>query len=187
MGEGREPLQNGGIAHQHVEPAEALIERRPERVDRLAVGEVERNEGGLAAARPDAIVNLLEPSRAREQKDMRALAGEAGATARPIPREAPVMSAMRSLSRSNSTDFGEEGELLLLRRPFAVPQPCRILAGEAMVGELGMGVVAAVKAHGLVDAVDREELQRVGADEGPHLLEAPWAASSLSWSGVSMP
>ena len=67
------------------------------------------------------------------------------------------MSAMRSLRRSASTDLGEEGELLLLRRAFAVSEARRIFAGEAMVGELGMGGVAALIAHGLVDAVDREE------------------------------
>ena len=35
-----------------------------------------------------------------------------------------------------STDLGEEGELLLGRRSFAIPESRRILAGEAMVGEL---------------------------------------------------
>jgi len=36
-----------------------------------------------------------------------------------------------------------------------------------MVGELWMGVVASVIAHRSVDAVDREELERIGTNEGP--------------------
>jgi hypothetical protein len=38
MGEGREATENGSVADEDVEPAEALIKGRPERVDAFAVG-----------------------------------------------------------------------------------------------------------------------------------------------------
>src|SRR6185437_14847705 len=38
MGEGREATENGGVADEDVEPAEALIKGRAERVDAFAVG-----------------------------------------------------------------------------------------------------------------------------------------------------
>ncbi len=47
----------------------------------------------------------------------------------------------------------------------------RIIAGEAMVGELRPHRIAAGKAHGAVDAVDRQEGQRIGADELAHAFE----------------
>ena len=41
MGEGRQRAQDGRVADQDIEPSEALVERRTERVDGRAVGEVE--------------------------------------------------------------------------------------------------------------------------------------------------
>ena len=52
MGEGRQAAEDGGVADQHIEPAEALIERGAERIDGLAVGEFERNQRGFAARAP---------------------------------------------------------------------------------------------------------------------------------------
>src|SRR6186997_2618949 len=78
-----------------------------------------------------------------------------------------------------STDLGEERELLLRRRAFAIPESRRILTGEAMVGELGMGVVAPLIAHRLVDSVDGEEGEGVGSHEGLHLLEAAMGGEQL--------
>ncbi len=77
MGERREAPENGGIADQHVEPAEALVEGRPERIDPLAVGQVEGDERGLAAALPDRVVDLLERlAGAGDEQHMRALPGK---------------------------------------------------------------------------------------------------------------
>ncbi len=77
VGERRQAPENGGVADQHVEPAEALIERRSERIDGLAVGEVERNERRLAARGPDRVVDLFKRfAVARKQQHMRALARE---------------------------------------------------------------------------------------------------------------
>ena len=101
------------------------------------------------------------------------------ATARPMPREAPVMSAMRSLRRCVVNRPRRGRRAASARRPFAISEPRRIFAGEAMVGELRMGVVAALIAHGLVDAVDREEGEAVGADELPHLFQRAMGGEQL--------
>src|SRR5262245_21916563 len=47
----------------------------------------------------------------------------------------------------------------------------RIGAGEAVVGEFRVGGIAAGLAHGAVHAVDRQERQRIRADDLAHLLE----------------
>src|SRR6516225_9191882 len=90
-----------------------------------------------------------------------------------MPREAPVTSATRSTSGCGiSARFGEQRELAgrgVLRR--AVGQRRRIFAGEAVIGELRTHRIAALLAHGAIDAFDREEGERVGADELPHAFE----------------
>ena len=52
MAERGERPENAGIADQDVEPAEALVQRKPEPVDALVVLEVERDQRGGAAERP---------------------------------------------------------------------------------------------------------------------------------------
>src|SRR5437016_4021193 len=47
----------------------------------------------------------------------------------------------------------------------------RIVAGEAMVGELRPLRIAPLVAHRAVNAFDREEGERIRADEAPHLLD----------------
>jgi hypothetical protein len=77
MGQWPQGAENGGVTDQHVEPAETLVERGSERIDGFAVTEVERNERGLAALRPDLIVDLFQRLVcAREQQHVSALAGE---------------------------------------------------------------------------------------------------------------
>src|SRR5580658_6792885 len=53
----------------------------------------------------------------------------------------------------------------------AVGERSRIFPSEAMVGELRARRVAPLLAHGAVDAVDREEGERIRADELPHTLQ----------------
>ena len=57
----------------------------------------------------------------------------------------------------------------VLRR--AVGKRCRVLAGKTMVGELRTRRIARFFAHGAVDAIDREEGERVRADELPHAFK----------------
>ena len=61
------------LATSDVEPAEALVQRKPEPVDALVVLEVERHQGGGAARALDRVVELLEPADgAGDSDDMRA-------------------------------------------------------------------------------------------------------------------
>src|ERR1700733_389499 len=104
---------------------------------------------------------------------------KANAVARPMPRDAPVMSAMQSAngwdiyrSVSPLARLGEKRELpwrCVLRA--AIGERGRIFPGEAMVGELRTHGIAAFFAHGAVDAVDRKERQGIGADELAHAFE----------------
>ena len=55
----------------------------------------------------------------------------------------------------------------------------RIVAGEAMVGELRPHRIAALIAHGAVDAVDREEGERIRADELAHAFEVVGGGEQL--------
>src|ERR1700721_2237504 len=93
-----------------------------------------------------------------------------------MPREAPVTSAIRSargdIAWLGLTGFGEQRELArrgVLRG--AVGQRGRIFAGEAMIGELRARRIAALLAHGAIDALDRKEGERIGADEFAHAFE----------------
>ena len=52
-----------------------------------------------------------------------------------------------------------------------VGQRGRIVAGEAVVGELRPQRIALLVAHGAVDALDRQERERIGADEVAHAFE----------------
>src|SRR6202451_1026457 len=93
-----------------------------------------------------------------------------------MPREAPVTSAIRSVRGDIAwlglTGFSEQRELArrgVLRR--AVGQRGRVFAGEAMIGELRPHWIAALFAHGAIDALDREKVKRIGADEFAHAFE----------------
>src|SRR4051794_10845835 len=116
-----------------------------------------------------------------------------------MPREAPVTSAIlparggvvigrysyvgpcaglavcrryrRSTVRS-SARFGQQRQLPWPRCLIvAVGERGRIVAGEAVVGELRARRIALLDAHGTVDAVDRQEGKRIRADELAHALE----------------
>ena len=61
MADRRDDPELGGAGDQPVEPAEALEQGAAERVDQLAVGEVERGQGGRRrTARTAGVVDLLE-------------------------------------------------------------------------------------------------------------------------------
>ena len=71
MAERRGGAGNGGIADQDVEPAIALVERRPEPGDALGIPQVERHERRRAAGGADRIVELFEPAHgARDRHDV---------------------------------------------------------------------------------------------------------------------
>ena len=65
MGEGRQAPEDPGVADQNIELAEALIERGSQSIDRLAVGELERDERGFAARSPDRVVDFSKALRLR--------------------------------------------------------------------------------------------------------------------------
>src|ERR1700758_4973204 len=67
--------------------------------------------------------------------------------------------------------FSQQRQLRASRIAELVDETGRIVAGEAMVGELRLSRIAAVIAHGAIDSVDGEEGERVGADKPAHLLE----------------
>ena len=72
----------------------------------------------------------------------------------------------------NSDRFCQQRQLPRARLLCAeVRERGRIVAGEAMVGELRPRRVATRQAHGAIDAIDRQEGQRVGADKFAHALE----------------
>ena len=77
MADRREGAQKARVAQQHVELAEAFIERRTQAIDAGTVRDVERDEGGVAADLLDAVVEFLEaPHGARDGDHVRAFAGE---------------------------------------------------------------------------------------------------------------
>src|SRR5262249_51340368 len=100
---------------------------------------------------------------------------KARAAAAPKPREAPVTSARRPAKRPGeaavttraSGRFDEQRELAILD-PRHVVERDRIVAGEAGVAEGRVVGVAAGQAHGAIEPVDRQEGQRIDADELRH-------------------
>ena len=82
----RERAEDRCIGNEDVEPAEALIERGPERVDRRSVGEVERYEACRAALSADVVIDAPEIGHAAgKQQHMGAFAckSEGNSTAKP--------------------------------------------------------------------------------------------------------
>src|SRR5262249_48619099 len=71
--------EHRGIADEHVEPAETLVDRRAHLVDLVGLAKIERQQRRWRAAGPaDLVIDLLESALgAREQNDLRALGGEA--------------------------------------------------------------------------------------------------------------
>src|SRR6516225_749245 len=98
------------------------------------------------------------------------------AEARPMPREAPVTSAMRPSREGFSP--GCMGSFLgyirqqrkLQRATADVGQGDWVIAGETGVAEAGRGRHPFRLAHGAVEAVHGNEGQAVCADEAAHLL-----------------
>ena len=89
--------EDAGIADQHVEPPVALVERGAEPVDAVVVAQVERHQGGGAAGGLIASSSSSSPPTVRATATTCAPArASASAVAWPMPREAPVTSAMRS-------------------------------------------------------------------------------------------
>src|SRR5262245_40116108 len=77
MGQRRQAAENGGIADEHVEPAEALIQSGSKRIDSLAVGEIEWNERSFAALGSNPIVDLFQSFPCtRDEQDMSTFADE---------------------------------------------------------------------------------------------------------------
>jgi hypothetical protein len=73
----RERAQHAGIAQQHVESPEALVQRRAEAIDARSVGDIERHQRGRAALRLDPVVDFLEAAEgAGDQHAVRTFAGE---------------------------------------------------------------------------------------------------------------
>lgn len=62
MAERRQAAQDAGIADQDVELLPPLVDRGPEAVDRLVVGEIDRHKRRLAAGGTDLVIELLEPA-----------------------------------------------------------------------------------------------------------------------------
>src|SRR3546814_18241527 len=98
--------------------------------------------------------------------------------ASPMPRLAPVISAIRSFRRIGGVSlflavFGEQGELLGTARRAGelVGQADRIVAGEAGIAEGRLGRIARRAAHGAVQALHRQEGEAVGLAELGHLLD----------------
>src|SRR6516162_7675807 len=71
-----------------------------------------------------------------------------------------------------SARLGEQRQLPRRSLPPApIGQRGRIVAGEAVVGELRAQRVALLVAHSAVDALDRQEGERIRADETAHAFE----------------
>src|SRR5580700_9205257 len=84
-------------------------------------------------------------------------------------RPESLAKAQRALLRL--ARLSQQRQLLAPGLPELVDETGRIVAGEAMIGELRLSRVAPGIAHGAIDAVDGEERERVGADEPTHSLE----------------
>src|SRR3989344_4664131 len=106
------------------------------------------------------------------------------ATARPMPRDAPVMTAMRSCKRPviqeiPSGDLGEKRQLTCPLLAVAIDKRRRIVAGETMIRELRMLLVAMGETHGAIEPVHGDECQAVDADIGAHAFEVVVGSEKL--------
>jgi hypothetical protein len=72
------------------------VDGRAEPIDRVEIPEVGGNQRRRAAEPADRVVEFFERAlRARQCDDMRARLASSSATARPMPRDAPVTTAIR--------------------------------------------------------------------------------------------
>ena len=96
----RDDAQLAGGRDQTVEPAVAVEQRAPKRVDQLALVQIEDGERRrLAALPPDRVVQLLESAAgARRQHQLRPLRGAGQGHGRAKPRDAPVTRITRPVS-----------------------------------------------------------------------------------------
>src|SRR5712692_4044124 len=81
-----------------------------------------------------------------------------------LPSRSTRLRQERKLSRRGVGAVGERG---------------RIVAGEAVVGELRAQRVAALLAHGAVDAFDRQEGERIRAEYPAHLRDGVVSCEQL--------
>src|SRR6266446_4668259 len=115
------------------------------------------------------------------------------ATAAPMPREAPVISAILPARRVSpliapTERSGGDGEQRQLHRDLAVVgvgERDRVVAGKAGVAEMRRELVAAGLAHRPIQPVDRDEGEAVDPDELGHLLEVEAGGEELvaRWRG----
>ena len=161
-------------ACRHCRPARRAcpsVRRSRRRAGRCASPslQVERHERGAPpAARISSSSSSSPPRCAPRATTCAPAAASASAAARPMPRDAPVTRAIAAASR-----FVAHG-LSRLRRgatagsgvaPARSVSGGRVVAGEAMVGELRPDRIAPLLAHGPVEAVDREEGEAIDADD----------------------
>ena len=78
MRQGPERAEHAGVADEDVDAAEALVERRAERVDPVELAQIERHERRLGAFGLNRVVEILERADgAGDGDDVRAFAGKA--------------------------------------------------------------------------------------------------------------
>src|SRR5581483_7266133 len=95
----------------------------------------------------------------------------ARAAARPMPRDAPVMSAMRPDKRPlmiQSRKFGQKRKLVFLAA-IGIAGLDRIVAGETGVAEMRRFGIALCGAHGAIEPVHGDKGKTVRIDEPAHL------------------
>src|SRR5262249_47548317 len=136
-----------------------------------------RSKGASAASPPAARTASSvssSPPVVRPRRISRApSAAKRRATAAPMPRDAPVMSAARPATRPlmDLDQLGQQRELRGVGAADDVGEVGRIVAGEAGIAELRRTALAAGLAHRPVEAVDRDEGEAVDADQPAHAVD----------------
>jgi hypothetical protein len=67
--------------------------------------------------------------------------------------------------------LGKQRKLARGRWTFQIAEPCGVIAGKAVIGELRLHRIALVVAHDVVDPLDGEKRQRVAAHILAHFLQ----------------
>ena len=185
MGHRRHRAEYGGIADQGVKPPPFFSNDRAEPVERRIIRHI-KGTPVAAACGINFVINrcqiILIPA---DQRDMIA-PPRARATARPIPRLAPVTGATRwAWGCVTRPSFRE---LLNFLVSILVRQWSGVITGEAMVGVLRLFRIATLfMAHGMINAVNTEKSQTVGTDIGTHFSKTLIGGEKLLFVGVSMP
>ena len=100
MTERRENPELAGIADQDIEPAVAVEKRRRQLVDLDEFAQIERHQGrGAAGARIASSISSRPPTVRAARTTCAPSRAKRTATAAPMPREAPVISAILPASR----------------------------------------------------------------------------------------